>query len=286
MGWTKTLSLAVATSLALLFCLPAALGQGDPEESAPKDSAEPTVATQAFLGLGVEPLHPALTAQLPEVTGKGRGVVVEHVMKESPAAKAGLKKHDILIHYDEQDLYSPEQLVKLVRNDQPGREVSLGYVRAGKLNEVKVRLGEVPARQPVRGTVARPVPLDPRPDSPANLQRREQMERRERARQNDPRPWAMFKSMTVTKLDDGRYKAEIDFRDKDEKLLHREYVGTRQEIRQAIQNDEALPEDEKKHLLRSLDQQTPVAGPFFWPGRLSDFFDFERERFNWPNLEF
>ncbi|MEZ6081498.1 MAG: PDZ domain-containing protein [Pirellulaceae bacterium] len=56
-----------------------------------------------------------LTSHLPEVSGEGRGVLVADVMDDSPVAKAGLRKHDVLVRYDDQDLYSPEQLVKRVQ---------------------------------------------------------------------------------------------------------------------------------------------------------------------------
>lgn len=276
----------LATLLAALMFTPAAFGQESNGGRGQPETDSSALETQAYLGLGVGPLHPTLAAQLPEVTGKGRGVLVEHVMKESPAAKAGLKQHDVLISYDKQELYSPEQLVKLVRNDEPGREVSLSYVRAGQVRETTLTLGEVPLRDPVRRTVRR-IPPDQRPELRGRAEQRQRMERRERERQNDPRPWATFKSLTITKTDDGLYKVEIDFRDKDEKLLHREYVGSREEIRQAIEEDKALPDAERKHLLRSLDQQAPAAAlRFQWPRRWGEFFDFDRELFNWPNLDF
>ena len=38
----------------------------------------------------------------------------------SPADMAGLKVHDEIVTYDKQDIYSTQQLVKLVRNNEPG----------------------------------------------------------------------------------------------------------------------------------------------------------------------
>lgn len=282
----KLVMLTLLSLLATTLIVPGVAGAQDETKDGKTDRKEAAVIeTQAYLGLGVAPLPPALTAHLPEVIGKGRGVMVEHVMQESPAAKAGFQNHDILIRYDEQDLYSPEQLVKLVRNDQPGNEVTIDYVRGGKVKEATLKLGEVPAREPVRRTAFRP-PFENLAETPAFQQQREQMEQRERQRQNDPEPWATFKSMTITKTDGGQYKAEIDYRNKDEQILHREYIGTREEIRRSIENDAALPDKEKKHLLRSLDQQAPRTLRFEWPRGFRSLFDLDRENFNWPNLEF
>ena len=98
-----------------------------------KPAADATqAATEARLGIGVSPLPELLTSHLPDVIGKGRGVLVSEVVADSPAAKAGLQKHDVLVRYGDQDLYSPEQLVKRVRNDAPGNEVQIEYVRAGR----------------------------------------------------------------------------------------------------------------------------------------------------------
>ena len=78
-------------------------------------------------------------------------MVVQKVMKGSPADHAGLQRYDIVISYDAQDVYSPEQLVKArCGNDRPGREVSLAYVRGGSVKTTKLTLGEMPASAEVR----------------------------------------------------------------------------------------------------------------------------------------
>ena len=74
---------------------------------------------QAYLGVGVEAVPSALEKQLP--TLNNQGVLIAEVAKDSPAQHAGLKPYDILVSYDDHQLYSPEQLVKLVQNDKPGR---------------------------------------------------------------------------------------------------------------------------------------------------------------------
>ena len=99
-------------------------------------------ATEARLGIGVSPLPDVLKSHLPKVIEDGRGVIVSEVTEGSAADKAGLKQHDVLVRYGDQDLYAPEQLVKRVRNDDPGKEVEIQYVRAGELQTAKVTLGK------------------------------------------------------------------------------------------------------------------------------------------------
>lgn len=237
--------------------------------------------TQAYLGIGVSPLHPALTNQLPGVIGKGRGVLVEKVMKGSPAEKAGLRQYDVLVRLNKQDLYAPEQLVKLIRNATPGSVARLVYVRGGQVHESKVALGETPAQAPVRAKRGFWLPFIDRFVHPRQSKPDQQKPEQARPQATAPRtPWATFESMTITKQDDGSYKVRIDYRDGEKKQIHREYVGTREEIKKAIQADKDLPAAERQHLLRSLDKHEQ---PHFALPLLGDW---ERELFNWPNLDF
>ncbi len=249
------------------------------------DTNQVPAGTQAYLGLGVAPLHPALTNQLPEVIGKGRGVLVERVMKESPAEKAGLRQYDVLARFNDQELYAPEQLVKLIRNAKPGSEATLTYVRGGQLHDTKVTLGETPTQAPVRGRRSFRIPFLDRfvqPQQPQDEQPRLVQPRAEQPQVEQPRtPWRTFESMTITKQDDGTYKVHIDYRDGDKKEIHREYVGNREEIKKAIEADKDLPADERQHLLRSLDKQDRPE--ILFPRWLEDW---ERELFNWPHLDF
>ncbi len=100
-------------------------------------TVQPTHAG-AYLGIAVEPLHPAFGMHLPKSLVAGQGIMIANVMKGSPAEKAGLRMHDILAAYDDQKLFAGDQLVKLVRADKPGRSVKLQIVREGQLETVTV----------------------------------------------------------------------------------------------------------------------------------------------------
>lgn len=92
-----------------------------------------------FLGVETQPVSPALTAQLG--LPKGAGLIVRHVAPESPAS-AVLQTHDILLKIDDQLLIEPRQFSVLVRNHQPGDEVTISYIRGGKPGTVKIKLAE------------------------------------------------------------------------------------------------------------------------------------------------
>lgn len=111
-------------------------------EKAPKAATQAKAEHYAYLGVGVEELHPALVSHLPKQLTNGQGVLVGEVASGSPAEKAGLRTNDILMTYGDQKLFSPEQLAKLVRADSPGHEATLGIIREGKPEKVTVTLGE------------------------------------------------------------------------------------------------------------------------------------------------
>jgi serine protease Do len=60
------------------------------------------------------------------------GVVVEEVSAESPAAKAGLKKGDIVVEFDGDRVRSVRQFTRLVLETPAGRKTQLTVMRAGQ----------------------------------------------------------------------------------------------------------------------------------------------------------
>lgn len=95
--------------------------------------------TVAFLGVETGPVSGTLSAQLD--LQPGTGLVINHVLPGSPAAGA-LKQHDILQKFDDQVLVESRQLAVLVRGKKEGDEVALTFVRGGKPQTAKVKLGK------------------------------------------------------------------------------------------------------------------------------------------------
>ena len=98
----------------------------------------------AWLGVAVEEASEALADQLG--LDAGVGLVVTHVSADSPAAKAELKKNDVLFELAGQSLVHPAQLRKLVQARKPGDKVKLVFYRAGKKQTESVTLEKSPAR--------------------------------------------------------------------------------------------------------------------------------------------
>ncbi len=67
------------------------------------------------------------------------GVVLTDVIGDSPAARAGLKKDDILLSIDGTPLKAPEEMVKLVQAAKDEKTIKLQLRRAGDPIDVSVR---------------------------------------------------------------------------------------------------------------------------------------------------
>jgi hypothetical protein len=92
--------------------------------------------------VSVEEGSEALASQLG--LAPGAGLVVTYVAPDSPAAKAGLQKNDVLVELEGQLLVHPAQLRKLVQARKEGDAIELAFYRAGKKETTSATLGKAP----------------------------------------------------------------------------------------------------------------------------------------------
>lgn len=95
-----------------------------------------------WLGLICDPADAALRGHLKL---KDTGLVVREVVPDTPAAKAGVKVHDVLLAAGDKTLSSVQQLVEVV-NKSEGKELTLQVIRDGEKTTVKV----TPVKRPDR----------------------------------------------------------------------------------------------------------------------------------------
>ncbi len=70
------------------------------------------------------------------------GVEIVLVDSDSPAGKAGLREHDVVLTFNGRTLQSPEEFRKLIRDTTPGQMVELGISRDGQRLTVKPQLAD------------------------------------------------------------------------------------------------------------------------------------------------
>src|SRR5205085_1007126 len=76
------------------------------------------------------------------LAGEPRGVAVLSVAKDSPAARAGLQKGDVLLRFDGEAVTSVAKLQRLIHEAAPEQAVRLTISRNGAEQEVTVTLGQ------------------------------------------------------------------------------------------------------------------------------------------------
>ncbi|OGB69043.1 MAG: hypothetical protein A2Y94_11445 [Caldithrix sp. RBG_13_44_9] len=89
-----------------------------------------------FLGVRTKNLN----AQLEDYFEVGNGVLIEEVIKDSPAEKAGLKAGDVILEIEKRKIEDYEDLVRTVNYYDPDDTISLKYSRKGKVNSVSIKL--------------------------------------------------------------------------------------------------------------------------------------------------
>lgn len=91
-----------------------------------------------WLGVEIDEVTPdrAKELKLPAV----RGVVVQQVEADSPAAKAGLKQNDVILQYDGHGVEGTVQFRRLVRETPPGRAVNVEVSRNGATQTLSVQI--------------------------------------------------------------------------------------------------------------------------------------------------
>lgn len=116
----------------------------------PKSKPREIPAERAsFIGVVTEPIPPALADQLE--LAKGEGILVRSLMPGGPAAKSGLRVHDIILKSGEIAVGDHASLSQLVIAKNPGDVLTLEILRKGKTQSIEVAVGERPAEQPMPG---------------------------------------------------------------------------------------------------------------------------------------
>jgi serine protease Do len=91
---------------------------------------------------------------------------VVDVTEPSGAAKAGIKKGDIITSIDDRKIENPEVLVEYIRSKKPGDVIAINLLREGKKESLKATLGKMRTMSRMR-TITMPEGQD----RPGNIER-------------------------------------------------------------------------------------------------------------------
>ncbi|MDI3337464.1 Do family serine endopeptidase [Defluviimonas aestuarii] len=121
------------------------IGFAVPSETASKvvaDLAGDGTVERGWLGVQIQPVSDDIAAALG--FDKAEGVLITNVTADTPAAKAGLARGDVVLSVDGTQVKGPRDLTRMIATEAPGREVKLGLLRAGKPVDTTVTLGMRP----------------------------------------------------------------------------------------------------------------------------------------------
>ena len=79
-----------------------------------------------------------------EESGVNKGVIISEVVSGGPAARAGLRKGDIIVAVDGKDIEDMPDLISTIRDNKVGDKIEITYLRSGAENTVSLTLVEKP----------------------------------------------------------------------------------------------------------------------------------------------
>lgn len=98
--------------------------------------------TRGWLGIAMNPDDPEISKDLGH---DGTGVLVTDVDPAGPSAKAGIRKGDLIITYDNMPIKDNDHLRYLVADTAPGRKVPLTVLRAGEKVNLEITIEAQPS---------------------------------------------------------------------------------------------------------------------------------------------
>lgn len=103
-----------------------------------KDLKEKGTVTRGWLGVMIQKITPDLADSFN--LDRTEGALVGDVIPNSPAEKAGIKRGDVIVKFDNEDVKTMESLPKIVGGTTPGKAVNVEVIRDGKPKTLEVTI--------------------------------------------------------------------------------------------------------------------------------------------------
>jgi len=102
---------------------------------------EKGTVVRGYLGVSIKTLEPKM-AEAFGLNEQTKGVLIDQVLEDSAAEKAGIKRGDIITELNGETVEKASELQQLVAMKNPGTEVTLTVLRDGKQKKLEAILGE------------------------------------------------------------------------------------------------------------------------------------------------
>ncbi len=118
-----------------------------------KQIAKDGKVTRGYVGIYGKDVTPEL-AELLGAKGQEKGIVVDSILKDGPADKAGLQKGDIIVKKDGKGIESWDSFRNEIARIAPGTKLALTVLRDGKEKDISLELGTRPGKEAEKEEVA------------------------------------------------------------------------------------------------------------------------------------
>jgi S1-C subfamily serine protease len=119
-----------------------------------KQLIESGKVSRAYVGIQMVTLNPNIKQQANEDPNLGirvtedKGVLITRVVTDAPAAKAGLRRGDVITKFDNQEIASAEQVTQLVEARKVGDRIPVEVKRDGQMISLNIEAAQFPQRFP------------------------------------------------------------------------------------------------------------------------------------------
>ncbi len=100
--------------------------------------------TRGWLGVSIQPWQPGMAEKFGLDTEKG--ALLGGVKEGDPAEKAGIRRGDVIVEVDGEEIRDSRDLLNVIARKRPGTSVEVKVMRAGKELAMTVTLGERPSQ--------------------------------------------------------------------------------------------------------------------------------------------
>ncbi len=114
-----------------------------------KDLMTKGKVVRGWLGVSIQNVTPVIAKQF-RLPGH-RGVLVSDVLPDSPAKKAGMKRGDVILGLNGQNILDANDLRLRVSQISPGTDAVLSIIRDGRRRNLTVQVGELPSKLSMMG---------------------------------------------------------------------------------------------------------------------------------------
>lgn len=97
---------------------------------------------RGYLGISVQTMTPELARSFGSKTNQG--ALIADVVPDGPAARAGLRRGDVVLAVDDEPVFDSRRLTLRISQAAPGTVVNLRLLRDGQEQVARVTLGELP----------------------------------------------------------------------------------------------------------------------------------------------